>query len=82
VFLPISKVTPIHFHALMLFYYLVSFKGTMLSPYIHFLTKNKKFFLKEFKSHLYASDVFFLCCMYLFYILEEVTVAYIFYRNI
>jgi hypothetical protein len=41
VFLPISEVIPAHFHALMLFYHLVSFKGTMLSLCIHFLTKSK-----------------------------------------
>jgi hypothetical protein len=81
VFLPIPEVTPTHFHAFMLFYYIASFKVTILSPCIRFLTKINKRFQKEFKSPFNASDVFFLRYMCLFYSLEEVTVTYRFHRN-
>jgi hypothetical protein len=80
VFLPIPEVTPTHFHDFM-FYYIASFKVTMLNPCIHFLTKINKHFQKEFKSPFNVSDEFFLRCMCLFYCLEEVTVAYRFHMN-
>jgi hypothetical protein len=76
-----SRGNPTHIHAFMFFYYIASFKVTMLSPCIRFLTKSNKYFQKEFKSPFNASDVFFFRCMCLFYSLEEVTVAYRFHRN-